>query len=71
VHKQYLAIHKTLKAFRKHFWDNTRKDAALKPYVGDMRRAMRTSVGQLTDDKVGNKKAVSILPSYPYAKGSY
>ncbi|KAL2430511.1 mRNA export factor GLE1 [Exophiala dermatitidis] len=57
LHRNYLAIHKKLKEFRKGFWEQVKKDPNLKPHVGDMRRAMRTSVGQLTDDKVGNKKA--------------
>lgn len=57
-HKHYLAIHQRLKAFRKDFWDNTRKNPALKPHVGDMRRAMKTSIGQLTDDKAGNRVPV-------------
>lgn len=60
-HKSYLALHKKLKVFRKDFWDKAKKDPALKPHVGDMRRAMRTSVGQLTDDKVGNRKAVCLV----------
>lgn len=57
-HKHYLAIHQRLKTFRKDFWDNTRKNPALKPHVGDMRRAMKTSIGQLTDDRVGNRVPV-------------
>lgn len=74
VHQNYLAIHKKLKGFRTNFWDQVKKDPNLKPHVGDMRRAMRTSVGQLTDDKVGNKKAVSMICSEPdmtHADGSY
>ena len=59
IHRSYLLVHKKLKQFRKDFWEKVKKDPNLKPHVGDMRRAMRTSVGQLTDDKVGNKKAVS------------
>ncbi|KAK4949748.1 hypothetical protein LTR10_011590 [Elasticomyces elasticus] len=56
-HQNYLAIHKKLKRFRSEFWEKVKKDPSLKPHVGDMRRAIKTSVGQLTDDKVGNKKA--------------
>ena len=58
-HKEYLALHQKLKTFRREFWTTAKKDSALKTHVGDMRRAMRTSVGQLTEDKLGNKKAVS------------
>ncbi|KIW13300.1 hypothetical protein PV08_08488 [Exophiala spinifera] len=57
IHQNYLGIHKKLKVFRKQFTENVKKDPNLKPHVGDMRRAMRTSVGQLTEDKVGNRKA--------------
>jgi nucleoporin GLE1 len=57
-HNEYLALHKKLKTFRSEFWTSTRTNPALKPHVGDMRRAMRTSVGQLTDDKVANRIAV-------------
>ncbi|OAP54370.1 hypothetical protein AYL99_11471 [Fonsecaea erecta] len=56
-HANYLALHKKLKRFRSEFWVAAKKDPALKPHVGDMRRAIRISVGQLTDDKAGNKKA--------------
>ncbi|KIX05033.1 uncharacterized protein Z518_05905 [Rhinocladiella mackenziei CBS 650.93] len=56
-HMQYLVLHRKLKEFRGDFWEKAKKDPTLKPQVGDMRRAMRTSVGQLTDDKAGNKKA--------------
>jgi nucleoporin GLE1 len=59
IHKGYLTLHKKLKKFRLEFWSATRTDSALKPHVGDMRRAMRTSVGQLTDDKAANRIAVS------------
>ena len=59
LHNDYLALHKKLKSFRSDFWASTRTDPALKPHVGDMRRAMRTSVGQLTDDRAANRTAVS------------
>lgn len=65
-HRDYLAIHKNLKAFRKSFWEEAKKDPSLKPVVGDMRRAMRTSVGQLTDDRVGNRKAVRQIHTSKY-----
>jgi nucleoporin GLE1 len=58
-HREYLALHKKLKTFRSEFWTSTRKNPALKPHVGDMRRAIRTSVGQLTDDKASNRVGVS------------
>lgn len=60
-HKEYLTIHKKLKIFRKEFWERVKSDPNLKPHVGDMRRALKTSVGQLTDDKVGNRRAVCLV----------
>ncbi|EXJ77741.1 hypothetical protein A1O3_09970 [Capronia epimyces CBS 606.96] len=82
LHRSYLTIHKKLKDFRREFWERVKKDPSLKPHVGDMRRAMRTSVGQLTDDKVGNKKAhdrvkitllraLNELPSPPVSVNDY
>lgn len=50
-HKRYLDIHANLKKFRKEFMVHAKADPKLKSQVGDMRRAMRTSVGQLTDSK--------------------
>lgn len=61
AHGEYLMLHRKLKGFRKTFWESAKQNKQLKAAVGDMRRAMRTSVGQLTDDKVGNKKAVSTI----------
>ena len=60
-HKHYLDLHKNLKTFRKEFWDNSRKDPALKPHVGDMRRVLKLSVNQLGfHDRRSNLRAVSI-----------
>jgi nucleoporin GLE1 len=61
-HKHYLNIHKSLKSFRKDFWEQIKKTPQLKAAVGDMRRVMRVAVGQITsDDKMTNSKAVSQL----------
>lgn len=58
-HRHYLTIHKNLKTFRREFWDKAKSDPRLKPVVGEMRRAMRIAVGQLTlDDRITNSKAV-------------
>ena len=59
-HKRYLDIHANLKKFRKEFMAHAKSDAKLKPQVGEMRRAMRTSVGQLTDSK---EKGVNTKPT--------
>lgn len=50
-HKRYLDIHANLKKFRKEFWVQAKADPRLKDHVGDMRRSIRVSVGQLTDSK--------------------
>ena len=51
LHARYLAIHARLKTFRRSFWASAKADPALKNKVGDMRRALRTSVGQLIEGK--------------------
>lgn len=61
-HQRYLQIHQNLKKFRKEFWAQCKKDANLKTKVGDMRRAIKTSVGQLTEAKGANKQPVRRFP---------
>lgn len=57
-HQRYLQIHQNLKSFRKEFWTQCKRDSNLKSKVGDMRRAIKTSVGQLTEAKGANKVPV-------------
>lgn len=62
-HQRYLHIHQHLKQFRKEFWAQCKKDTNLKPKVGDMRRAIKTSIGQLTEARGANKQpARSSIP---------
>lgn len=59
-HDNYLALHKRLKKFRIDFWENSKSDKAFKAMVGEMRRAVRTHVGQLRiDGTKDNREAVS------------
>ena len=58
-HQEYRAIHRKLKGFRKDLWTSSRSDPNLKPHIGDMRRAIRTVVGQLTGDRETDRIAVS------------
>jgi nucleoporin GLE1 len=58
--KRYLEIHQYLKKFRAFMRDETKKNQALKARMGDMRRAIRKCVGQLTDVKGQNKQPVRI-----------
>ena len=61
LHKKYLEIHQRLKNFRKSFLAHCKTNMELKKKIGDLRRSIKTSVGQLTDDKEGNRQAVSAL----------
>ncbi len=60
-HQRYLQIHQNLKRFRKEFWAQCKRDPSLKSKVGDMRRAVKTSVGQLTEAKGANKQPVTVF----------
>ena len=62
-HRRFLQIHQNLKNFRKDFWAQCKKDANLKSKVGEMRRAIKTSVGQLTEAKGANRQPVSKFTS--------
>lgn len=59
-HQAYLSIHKRLKKFRRYFWEEfCRTDKAYRAQVGEMRRGVRTAVGQLrVDGTEHNKVAV-------------
>ena len=61
-HQRYLEIHQKLKELRRFMADQGKKNANLKTQMGDMRRAIRKCMGQFTDDKVGNKRPVSLSP---------
>lgn len=58
-HRRFLHIHQNLKHLRKYMVDQTKQDKNLKQQMGDMRRAIRKCVGQLTDGKGANKAPVS------------
>ena len=58
-HQRYLEIHQRLKVFRKDFVQQSKSIPALKTKLGDMRRAIKKSVGQLTGDKEANKLPVT------------
>ncbi|KAL8755051.1 MAG: hypothetical protein Q9199_003922 [Rusavskia elegans] len=57
-HQRYLEIHKTLKELR-HFMDQqSKQNPTLKAKMGDMRRGLRKSVGQLREGRGANIKQV-------------
>ncbi|KAI4172022.1 MAG: hypothetical protein LQ346_008670 [Caloplaca aetnensis] len=61
-HQRYLEIHKNLKDLRKHMDQQVKQDPKLKARMGDMRRNVRKSVGQILEGKQGaNKKPVSVM----------
>jgi nucleoporin GLE1 len=56
---RYTAIHKSLKDLRKHITDAGKENPPFKKKTGEMRRAIRQSVGQLIGEKGANKVPVS------------
>lgn len=54
-HSRYLEIHRALKELRKFMTAQAKQNAQLKGAMGDMRREIRKSVGQLRDGKGANK----------------
>jgi nucleoporin GLE1 len=56
----YVLIHQSLKALRKSLGDQAKVNPALKDRMGDMRREIRKSVGQLTGGAGANRPQVGI-----------
>ena len=63
-HNRYLEIHRALKELRKFMTAQAKQNAQLKGSMGDMRREIRKSVGQLRDGKGANK--VQVCFSIPH-----
>ncbi|KAL8993858.1 MAG: hypothetical protein Q9169_006029 [Polycauliona sp. 2 TL-2023] len=55
-HQRYLEIHKTLKELRGFMDQQSRQNPKLKAKMGDMRRELRKSVGQLREGRGANIK---------------
>ena len=64
-HQRYLAIHRNLKQLRKFVVAESKKHDELKQNVGDIRRQIRKSVGQLTVGQNTNRKPVSSINTIP------
>ena len=62
-HSRYLGIHRALKELRKFMAAQAQQNAQLKASMGDMRREIRKSVGQLRDGKGANKVQVRFFRS--------
>ncbi|KAL1306640.1 hypothetical protein AAFC00_005316 [Neodothiora populina] len=56
THRRYLGLHKRLKEMRKYVVSESKKSPALKKQLGDWRRKVVQTVGQLTTEKGGNRK---------------
>ena len=61
THEKYLALHKTLKEFRGWMRDISKQHPATKQAMGDLRRSIKKSVGQLRDGKGANTQQVSFF----------
>ena len=60
-HSRYLEIHRSLKDLRKFMTAQAKQNASLKGAMGDMRRGIRKSVGQLRDGKGANRVQVFLF----------
>ena len=64
LHQAYLDIHERLKGFRKSLIEYGRTNRALKEKIGNTRREIRKSVGQLVEGKGANKIPVGNLDHF-------
>jgi nucleoporin GLE1 len=62
----YLEIHKRLKQLRVFMTENAKQHPELKKRMGESRREIRKSVGQLTEGRGANRAPVSIIFSGPH-----
>ena len=58
-HQRYIEIHRKLKDLRNGMMDHAKQNKALKDKMGDIRRTIKQSIGQLTSGKGVNKIPVS------------
>ena len=63
-HSRYLEIHRALKELRKFMTAQAKQNAQLKEVMGDMRREIRKSVGQLRDGKGANRVQVFLSSAF-------
>jgi nucleoporin GLE1 len=59
VQQRYVELHKVLKEFRTWLVSESKKNPEMKKYIGDLRRTIRKSVGQLRAGKGANTNQVS------------
>ena len=63
-HSRYLEIHRALKELRKFMTAQAKQNAQLKEVMGNMRREIRKSVGQLRDGKGANRVQVFLSSAF-------
>ncbi|KAF2089119.1 GLE1-domain-containing protein [Saccharata proteae CBS 121410] len=61
VHKKYLDLHQRLKKLRSDFVNQIKGDKQLKDKVSELRRRIRTKVGQLTAQAGANKAQIKTI----------
>ncbi|KAJ5332575.1 hypothetical protein MYU51_018949 [Penicillium brevicompactum] len=59
IHQRYVELHKTLKEMRKWLTGMAKGEPALKKAMGDMRRSIKKSVGQLRSGTGANKNQIN------------
>ncbi|KAI4090680.1 MAG: hypothetical protein LQ344_004583 [Seirophora lacunosa] len=71
-HRRYLEIHRNLKELRVFMDQQTKQDARLKSRMGDMRRKVRKSVGQIIEGRGKNETPQrAILATLKEAKNDF
>ncbi|KAJ5135697.1 uncharacterized protein N7515_004975 [Penicillium bovifimosum] len=63
VHQRYVELHRTLKEMRKWLKDISQGQPALKTTIGNMRRSIKKSVGQLRTGTGANKAQIAQIKS--------
>lgn len=63
AHQKYVEIHQRLKDMRRFMTNGAKRNPDLKRCMGDMRREIKKSVGQLRDERGANKQPVSVTIS--------
>ncbi|GAP90544.2 putative gle1-like protein [Rosellinia necatrix] len=58
---KYIVIHQNLKKLRSSLAEQAKSTPALKARMGDMRRELRKSLGQMVTEKGGNKKQTTTI----------
>lgn len=72
IHSKYLELHRRMKAFRTSFAkQHADKQSPLKAVVGDMRRAMRLRMGQITVDRKASVAAIAKMREEVFDKAKH